>query len=108
MRSEALKGHLDLFVLATLRRERLHGYALVEALCRQSDGTFDLPQGTVYPTLYRLERAGLLRSRWSPGVGRRRRRVYELTPKGRTMLAERTEEWLDLSAGIASVLRGAS
>lgn len=104
MRSEALKGHLDLLVLATLRSRPLHGYALVQALRERSAGAFDLPEGTVYPALYRLERAGVLRSSWTMGVGRRRRRVYELTPLGFDVLAARTEEWRELSVGITSVL----
>lgn len=108
MRSEALKGHLDLMVLATLRGRPLHGYALIEAIRAASGGVFDLPEGTVYPVLYRLERAGLLRSGWSPGAGRRRRRVYELTPRGDAMLSERREEWRQLSRGIASVIAAAS
>jgi transcriptional regulator len=107
VRSEALKGHLDLLVLATLGEKPLHGYALIDVLRTRSDGVFDLPEGTVYPALYRLERAGVLRSKWSAGVGQRRRRVYSLTPRGRKVLAERTEEWRQLSVGVAAVV-GAS
>lgn len=103
-----MKGHLDLLVLAILRSGPLHGYALVEALRARSGGVFDLPEGTVYPALYRLERAGVLRSGWAAGVGRRRRRVYELTPLGFETLEARTEEWHELSVGIASVLDAAS
>ena len=108
MRSEALKGHLDLMVLATLRGRPLHGYALIEAIRAQSGGVFDLPEGSVYPALYRLERAGVLRSAWSPGTGRRRRRVYELTPRGSEVLSERAEEWRQLSRGVASVIAATS
>jgi len=108
VRSEALKGHLDLMVLATLRVRQLHGYGLIEAIRARSEGVFDLPEGTIYPALYRLERAGLLRSMWSPGTGRRRRRVYELTERGGEALSERTEEWAELSRGLASVIAAAS
>lgn len=86
----------------------MHGYALIEALRARSGGVFDLPEGTVYPALYRLERVGVLRSAWSPGVGRRRRRVYKLTPRGSEVLAERAKEWQELSVGIAAVLGAAS
>lgn len=108
MRSEALKGHLDLLVLATLHGRPLHGYALIEAIRAGSGGVFDLPEGTVYPALYRLERAGLLRSKSFPGAGRRQRRVYEVTPRGREVLSERVDEWRQLSRGVASVLAAAS
>lgn len=95
-------------VLATLRNRPLHGYALIGAIRTRSGGVFDLPEGTVYPALYRLERAGLLRSKWSPGVGRRPRRVYELTPRGSEMLSERAEEWRELSRGLTRVIAAAS
>src|SRR5215210_5410898 len=92
MKSEALKGHLDLLLLAALHNRPAHGYAVVETLRRQSGGTFDLPEGTIYPALHRLERAGLLSSHWSEEAGRRRR-VYQLTPKGQQTLARRQQEW---------------
>jgi Fe2+ or Zn2+ uptake regulation protein len=74
MRAEALKGHLDGLLLAVLEPGPLHGYAVIERLRAGSGGRIDLPTGTVYPALHRLERAGLVRSRWSSESGRRRRR----------------------------------
>ena len=76
--TEMLKGHLDLLLLATLRTGPAHGYAIIEDVRRRSLGTFDLPEGTVYPALHRLEQAGLLASCWSSEAGRRRR-VYDLS-----------------------------
>jgi DNA-binding PadR family transcriptional regulator len=92
MRSEVLRGHVDLLVLVTLSRRPLHGYGLVEELRDVSDGAFDLAEGTVYPALYRLEAAGLLSSSWSHVSGRRRR-VYRLTRRGRTELTRERREW---------------
>jgi PadR family transcriptional regulator PadR len=63
MKAEELKGHLDLLLLAAVQARSAHGYAIIEELRRLSGGTFDLPEGTVYPALHRLERAGLLSSR---------------------------------------------
>ena len=85
MRGQALKGHLDGMLLAALEDGPRHGYAIMEALRAGSGGQFDLPTGTIYPALHRLERAGLVRTTWS-GEGGRRRRLYELTPAGRRML----------------------
>ena len=85
MRAEVLKGHLDALLLATLAAGPRHGYAIKEALRVGSGGRFDLPTGTVYPALHRLERAGLIRGSWSTVNGRRRRN-YELTPSGRRAL----------------------
>ena len=56
MRADTLKGHLDGLVLATLAAEPAHGYAVIEELKRRSGGAFDLPEGTVYPVLHRLEK----------------------------------------------------
>ena len=58
MKGEALKGHLDLLLLAVLLDRPLHGYAIVERLRLLSHGEFDLPEGTIYPALHRLEREG--------------------------------------------------
>jgi len=69
MRAEALKGHLDGLLLAALEPGPLHGYAVIEQLRAGSGGRIDLPTGTVYPALHRLERAGLVRSRWSSESG---------------------------------------
>jgi EAL domain-containing protein (putative c-di-GMP-specific phosphodiesterase class I) len=63
-----LRGHLDLLLLATLRHTGpVHGYALITALRNRSDGAFDLPEGTVYPALHRLERDGSVASTWDTG-----------------------------------------
>ena len=78
MNAETLKGHLDLLLLAAVHSRPAHGYAIADTLRARSDGAFDLPEGTLYPALHRLERAGLLSSRWSEGGRRRRRRVARL------------------------------
>jgi len=99
-----LRGHLDLLVLGTLRQTGpAHGYALIIALRERSDGAFDLPEGTVYPALHRLERDGLLTSRWDADAPRRRR-VYALTPSGRTALAAKQREWRVFAHGMQAVL----
>jgi DNA-binding PadR family transcriptional regulator len=74
MEGEILKGHLDMIVLAALEAGPAHGYAVIERIRLRSGGAFDLPEGTVYPVLHRLEQTKLLKSRWelSP-VGRKRR-----------------------------------
>jgi PadR family transcriptional regulator, regulatory protein PadR len=105
MNAETLKGHLDMLLLAAVRAEPSHGYSIAERLRSRSDGTFDLPEGTLYPALHRLERAGLLSSRWSE-VGGRRRRVYQLTRKGERALAKRQDEWKDFSRAVESVVEG--
>ena len=82
MRSERLKGHLDLLLLSVLSRGPGHGYEVITRLRDRSGGTFELPEGTVYPALHRLEEGGLLASAWDVVSGRRRR-IYRLTRRAR-------------------------
>jgi PadR family transcriptional regulator PadR len=103
MRAEVLKGHLDGLLLATLASGPCHGYAIKQALRAGSGGRFDLPTGTVYPALHRLERAGLIRGSWST-VNGRRRRSYELTAAGRRALSEERSSWQEFSAAVTALL----
>ncbi len=103
MSGEALKGHLDALLLAVVAEGPVHGYALVERLRARSGGRFDLPEGTVYPALHRLERDRLLQSKWIVAGGRKRRQ-YELTDRGRTELGERSQEWRGFAAAVEQVL----
>ena len=106
MRPGTLKGHLDGMLLATLEPGPRHGYAIMEALRAGSGGQFDLPTGTVYPALRRLERAGLVAGTWSEAGGRRRR-VYQLTPAGRRTPDTERGTWRDFSAAVTALLEPA-
>lgn len=101
--AQALKGHLDVLLLATLEDGPRHGYAIKEALREDSGGRFDLPTGTVYPALHRLEDAGLIAGTWTVAEGRRRR-SYRLTPAGRRKLANDRATWRDFAAAVTSIL----
>ena len=103
MRSEVLKGHVDLLLLSTLRAGPLHGYGVVEKLRGKSEGAFDLAEGTVYPALYRLEKGGLLASSWTRAEGRWRR-VYRLTRRGRAELVRGRREWKSFANAVESVV----
>ena len=99
----ALKGYLDPLILAVLAEGAMHGYAVIEELKLRSGGELDLPEGTVYPALHRLERRGLLRSGWTTAEGRRRR-VYRLTASGRRELASKAREWRTFARVVDGVL----
>lgn len=101
-----LKGHLDMIVLAALSAGPAHGYAIIEEIRRRSGQAFDLPEGTIYPALHRLEQAGLLVSRWTTSESGRRRRVYALTRRGDRALAERRALWQQFSDAIGGLLEG--
>jgi PadR family transcriptional regulator PadR len=104
MKVDRVKGHLDLVLLGVLAAQPGHGYAVISALRDQTDGVLDLPEGSVYPALHRLEDTGLITSEWQP-VGGRRRRVYRLSPQGTAALATEKREWRALSGAIDSTLR---
>jgi PadR family transcriptional regulator PadR len=103
MIGEALKGHLDLLLLAILAEGPAHGYAVIETLRQRSGGTFDLPEGTIYPALHRLEKQSLLSSDWTQESGRRKR-IYRLTPKGKQALSKRQQEWQKFSQAVNATI----
>jgi PadR family transcriptional regulator PadR len=103
MPGELLKGNLDLLLLSILTDGPAHGYAVVAELRRRSAGRFDLPEGTIYPALHRLETAGLLASRWSTESGRRRR-TYSVSRRGQAELASRRREWENFTSAVAAVI----
>lgn len=105
MKGETLKGHLDLLILAVVAEGPLHGYAVIEQLRVRSGAAFDVPEGTVYPVLHRLERAGLLASEWQQANGRRRR-TYRLTSSGRQELVRERDAWESFATAVAGVLKG--
>jgi PadR family transcriptional regulator, regulatory protein PadR len=106
MNREALKGHLDSILLAALEAGPQHGYAIMESLRVRSRASVELPTGTVYPALHRLERARLIRGRWSTVAGRRRR-TYELTAAGRRELQAQRTAWRQFAKTVTALLGGA-
>ena len=103
MRAEALKGHLDLLLLAVMEDGPRHGYAVIEELRLRTNEALDLPEGTIYPALHRLERAGLLESHWDE-VGGRRRRTYALTSTGKGAVHEKRRDWQAFALAVQGVL----
>src|SRR5260370_37803962 len=87
MRAEAqvLKGHLGRLLLASLEHGPRHGYAVKQALRTGSDARFDLPTGTIYPALRRLEAAGLVKGTWAEAGGRRPRATQRTPPRRRRL-----------------------
>ena len=105
MNSEKLKGNLDLLLLSVLATGPGHGYSVISRLRERSEGAFDLPEGTVYPALHRLEAAGLLASTWDKESGRQRR-IYRVTAAGQESLAEQARQWRSFTGTIALVIGG--
>ncbi|HKC28469.1 MAG TPA: PadR family transcriptional regulator [Jatrophihabitans sp.] len=98
-----LKNNVDLMLMGVLRRGPAHGYAIIAALREHSDGGFDLAEGTIYPALHRLERAGLIESSLESAQGRRRR-TYALTARGRKEFATQRRAWQSYVANMQAVI----
>jgi PadR family transcriptional regulator PadR len=96
-------GQIDLLLLAILAQRPAHGYVIINDLRLLSGGAFDLPEGSIYPALYRLEGQGLVSSREQEVEGRRRR-IYQLTRPGRAALRDRRETWREQVRTMESVL----
>jgi transcriptional regulator len=105
MKGDALKGHLELLILSVLADNPMHGYAVIEELRRRSDEVIDVPEGTLYPALHRLEKAGLITASWSEVKGRRRK-SYRLTPNGTSQLADQRQAWTSFAAAVAAITGG--
>jgi transcriptional regulator len=103
MEGEMLKGHLDMIVLAALAGGSAHGYAVIQEIRRRSGGAFNLPEGTVYPALHRLEKSGLLSSRWTTAESGRKRRLYTMTRRGRQALVNHRAVWQRFAEAIGGL-----
>jgi PadR family transcriptional regulator PadR len=103
-RSELLQGTLDMLVLRTLSLGTLHGYAIAQHIERESGDVFRVEQGSLYPALERLQRAGWVTSKWGRSPTGRRARYYTITAAGRKQLGEEISQFKLLSLAIARVL----
>jgi transcriptional regulator len=101
-----LQGTLDLLILTVLEDEPRHGWAIAGEIGARSADTLRVQQGSLYPALRRLEKAGLIRASWGRSENNRRARFYRLTPTGRARLREEAESWSRLSTGVTRVLEG--
>ena len=91
-------------ILSVLNAGDAHGYEIVQRVNALSEGLFEWREGTVYPALHRLEKAGLIEGGWEDAPNGKRRRVYALTKEGRRELAERTSEWEVYSKAVTKVM----
>jgi transcriptional regulator len=98
------QGTLDLLILKALSLQQMHGWAISERLHQVSRTTLQVPQGSLYPALHRLERRGLIKAEWGASDHNRRAKYYELTRAGRKQLTAETDAWEKLTTAVALVL----
>jgi PadR family transcriptional regulator len=98
------QGTLDLLILRTLALEPQHGWAISERVQQISSDRLQIPQGSLYPALHRLERRGWIKARWGVSDNNRRAKFYELTRSGRKQLEAEEHAWRALTAAIGQIL----
>jgi PadR family transcriptional regulator PadR len=104
-RTDLLKGTLDLLILKTLDLEPMHGWGISERIQLFSDAVLQVPTGSLYPALQRLQRQGLIAAEWRRTENNRRARYYKLTSDGRRRLRVERESWDRMSLAINRVLQ---
>lgn len=102
--SDQLHGTLDMLVLKVLQHGRLHGYAIAVRLEQLSADVLRVEEGSLYPSLYRMEKRGWLKSEWDSTDTGRRARFYTLTRAGRAQLQAEADSWARLSGAVARVM----
>jgi PadR family transcriptional regulator, regulatory protein PadR len=102
--ADLLPGTLDMLILKAVSLKPLHGYGVLLRIQQISGDALEIPQGSLYPALYRLEHQDLIMAEWRQTENNRRAKYYTLTAAGRRRLREETAGWNRLSAAIASAL----
>ena len=101
---QLLRGVVEPLMLFIIGELPMHGYRIAKELEKRSSGYFKLTESTVYSALRRLEREGLVLSSWQLVAKKQKRRCYELTGKGRQILAEKLAEWQRFSNATSRVI----
>ena len=99
-----LQGTLDLLVLHALARGKMHGYAIAQCIHLLSDEALRVEEGSLYPALYRLELDGAVTAKWGLSENHRKAKYYEITRRGRQLMAQHQETWGRLSVAVDRVL----
>ena len=94
-KQELIKGSTESLLLGLIGQQPMYGYQIIKELERQSQGYFRFKEGTLYPALHRLEKAGLVTGRWQMLPSGRQRRYYHITDKGYQRLAAHRDQWQD-------------
>ena len=106
-RRDLVKGSIDYLLLSLIGQQPMYGYQIMKELEGRSQGYFKLKEGTLYPALHRLEKAGLLVGRWQNLSAGRQRRYYHITEKGRSILVEQIAQWQDFFAALNLIIQPA-
>jgi len=101
---DILQGTLDMLILKAVSLGPLHGYGILLRIQQISKDALQIPQGSLYPALYRLEHRGWIAAQWGESENKRKAKYYSLTAAGRKQLRSEQQEWKRLAVAIADVL----
>jgi PadR family transcriptional regulator, regulatory protein PadR len=104
MDTELLKGTLSLLILSLLSRTPMYGYEIAATVHADTDGAFTWREGSLYPSLHKLEKAGLITGMWEEKEKGRKRRYYHISELGRAALAEKQKSWVELCTAVNRIL----
>ncbi len=104
-RAELVQGNSESLLLYLVGQQPMYGYQIIRELERRSEGYFKFKEGTLYPALHRLEKAGLIEGKWQTLSSGRQRRYYYITDKGRRVLAEKMSQWRDFFAAMNLIIK---
>jgi PadR family transcriptional regulator, regulatory protein PadR len=104
MDTELLKGTLSLLILSLLKRRAMYGYELAATVHEETEGAFTWKEGSLYPSLHKLEEARLIEGRWEEKETGRKRRYYHITKKGKEALVEKVGSWRELVRAVNVIL----
>jgi len=102
---ELLKGSTDSLLLCLISYQPVYGYQIIKDLEKRSNGYFQFKEGTLYPALHRLEKAGFVQGKWQKLPGGQERRYYYMTQKGQKALEERLAVWQDFSTAVDLIMQ---
>lgn len=106
--ADLLPGTLDMLILKAVSLKPLHGYGILQRIGQISGDALEIPQGSLYPALYRLEHQQLIAAEWGTSDNNRRAKYYTLTAGGRKRLREETAGWNRLASAISAALNATS
>ncbi len=106
-RRELMKVSIDSLLLCLMSQQPMYGYQIIKELGRRSQGYFEFKEGTLYPALHRLERAGLILGKWQTLPNGRQRRYYYITDKGHKMLVAKRNQWQDFFTAMNLIIQPA-
>jgi len=107
-RRELVKGNADSLLLCLIEQQPMYGYQIIKELEGRSQGYFKFKEGTLYPALHRLEKAGLIVGKWQTLPSGRPRRYYYITGKGHRLLVVKRSQWQDFLTAMNLIIQPAS